>query len=614
MKKIFISLIIICSLIGSYSCQDAFLQKPDTSGTVDLDRVFSTSKNAEGALARCYLDVLKHGWPSGWGVGHGVLGSISGEISKGYNWHGTWFICDAGLSVTGSDGSDAGADSFSQNWEYIRECFVVMENIDKVVDMDETMKAYIKGETTGLIAYRYMGMFYRYGGLPIVRKAFTVADDLEIPRASLQEMLDYIIELCDEAIAALPNSWENIEAGKYIGRLTKGAVMAMKARALQFAARPLFNSASPVIEFSNRENNEIICFGSADPNRWQTAITANEAVLTWAAANGYELINTGGAGVGQPNPNAADDYGTACSAMRNREVLLAYKRDDSGGSNYISYYYNTSNYWSSNRYDTDNVGMLTNFLENYYNVNGDDMDWPKIGEAEPRPIQDFLDNINMIEPRFRIDVCVPGLGTLSNVGDGRWQPDNWGRNLTNFETRAAAPSARFPEAADVGKGCGFSCKFYYRAGSRVWFEPPLFRMAEIYLNLAEAYNEANNPVKALENLNMVHNRAGLPAITETNKDLLRQIIWREKAIEYFNENHRYFDVKHWKHPEIGTNIIGGSKREMQMRRSASGNLTTVLIEYWDSFAYDTFWHPKMFLEPIPQSEINKGIIVQNPGY
>ena len=606
MKKIFFIIFTFALLLGVSSCVDTFLEKPDTSGTVDLDKIYSSTKNAEAALFRCYRDVLKHGWPTGWGVGHGVLGSISGELSKGYDWHGTWFICNAGLSVTGSDGSDAGADHFAQNWQYIRQCFLVKENIDAVPDMDETMKTYIKAEATGLIAYRYMGMFYRYGGLPIVTKSFVPEDDLTLPRASLQEMLDYTLELIDEAYQGLPNSWNNIgeRTGMYAGRLTKGAALAMKARLLMFAARPLFNSTTPYLDFG--ENNNVICFGNVNQSRWQDAIAANEAVLTWAAANGYGLINTGGAAAGQPNPNAAADYGTACSVLGNKEVILAYKLNDNGN---IPYYYNTSPYWTNNRYDTDNVGMMTNFLENYYNVNGSDMVWPKVGDAEPLPASHWTDNINSIEPRFRIDLVVQGLGGWANPNDNRWQPDGWGRGLANRNTGVI-----FPRAYGFGKGCGFSSKFYYGAGARTWFEPPLFRMAEIYLNLAEAYNEANDATNALKNLNMVHNRAGLPAITQTNKDQLRNIVWREKAIEYFNENHRYYDVKHWKHPEIATNIIGGVKRELQIRVSANNQLLSSVIEYWDAEVYTTFWHPKMFLEPFPQSEVNKGILIQNPGY
>ncbi|WP_163175132.1 RagB/SusD family nutrient uptake outer membrane protein [Bacteroides sp. 51] len=616
MKKIFIILSIIGCLAGSYSCQDDFLQKPDISGTVDLEKIYSSTKNAESALFRCYRDVLKHGWPTGIGLGHGTLGAISGEVSKGWSWHATWQICSVGLMPTrhtNSTTGSAGAEHFGQNWEYIRACFLVKENIDRVPDMDDKMKGYIKGEATALIAYRYMGMFYRFGGVPIVKGSFMPEDDLAIPRFSLQETLDYTLELLDEASNALPDSWANIGGnGIYVGRITKGAALAMKARLLMFAARPLFNSATPYLDFDNPEDNSLICFGKVDPERWRTAIAANEAVLTWAAANGYELINTGGAGVGQPNPNAGEDYGTATSVLNNKEVLLSYKLDEDGQ---IALYYNTSgNYPEATRSDSGQSGLLTNHLENYYDKDGNDMDWPKVGESKPRPAQNWLDNIDKVEPRFRMDVCAIGVGSLSNPGISTWQHTAWGRRLVNLEINSGATSGRFPEASQVGYGAGPSTKFYYKAGSRLWFEPPLFRMAEIYLNLAEAYNEAGDPVNALKNLNMVHNRAGLPSITETDKEQLKRRIWREKAIEYFHENHRYYDAKHWKHPEIATNIHGGQKRELQFRVTANSGSASALIEYWDANAYVTYWHPKMFLEPFLQDEVNKGIIVQNPGY
>ena len=132
--------------------------------------------------------------------------------------------------------------------------------------MSETTKTQIKAEATGLIAYRYMGMFYRYGGLPIVRKSFEATDDLNIPRESLQATLDYIIELCDEAYQGLPEGrWSNEKTG----RLTRGAVLAIKARALMFAARPLFNSSKPYLD--NGEHNDLICFGNENVSRWNDA-------------------------------------------------------------------------------------------------------------------------------------------------------------------------------------------------------------------------------------------------------------------------------------------------------------------------------------------------------
>jgi len=607
MKKILIFLLPIVL----FSCENTFLQMPDTSGTVDLNEIYSSTKNAQAALAKCYVDALKHGWPGGWGVSHGTLGSISGERYPGYNWHGTFTIAQVGLSVTGIDGSDGGADNFAQNWMYIRECYLVYENIDRVPDMDDQTKSYIKGEALGLIAYRYMGMFYRFGGLPLVTKSLASDDNLNVPRSSLQDTYNFIANLCDQALALVPDNWD----ASNTGRIQKGAVLAMKARLQMFAARPLFNSATPYL--SGAATDQLVCFGNYDANRWNDAVTSNEAVLTWANANGYHLINTGGVGSGQPNPNAAADYGTAVSFPGNPEVILAYKVDNTTQSfdNPIPYFYNTSVYWNFNRYDTDNVGLLTNFLENYYYSDGTTPDWPKVGDAEPRPASDWYDHVNKMEARFRVDYIVQGEESLANPGDNNWSLSGWGRSVANSFTTANV----FPGVGSTGKGCGAPTKFYYGAGSRVWMEAPLFRMAEIYLNLAEAYNETGNTAKALENLNMVHNRAGLPSITETNQANLRALIQREKAVEMEGENSRYFDAKHWKLSNIGDGVIGGQMRELQFYvdntlTGGNNNLPDALISYWDANTYVAFWNPKMYLEPIPQTEVNKGIIVQNPGY
>ena len=611
MKKILIFLFAIALV----SCEDMFLEMPETSGNVGLDEIYSSAKNVEGVLAKCYRDVLIHGWPGGWGASHGVLGAISGERHRGYNWHGTYEICEAGLSVNGTtDGADAGADNFARNWMCIRECYIVYENVDRVPDMNEAQKNSIKGEVLGLIAYRYMGMFYRYGGLPLVTKSFTTEDDLSVPRVSLLDTYNFILDLCDKALSLVPEKWES----KYTGRIHKGAVLAIKARLQLFAARPLFNSATPYL--SNPKTDLLVCFGNYNASRWNNAITANEAVLTWATANGYRLLNTGGSS-GRPNTNAATDYGRAVSFPGNEEVILAYKFDDTnlGYHNGLVNYYNTSAYNTFNRFDIENSGILTNFLENYYFADGTTPNWPKIGDPAPRPASDWLEKAGKMEARFRVDYICPGVESLSNPGNNNWSLRGW--NMKAGSTFQLVDGQEvFPGVGYSGKGGGMPTKFYYGAGGRLWFEPPLFRIAEIYLNLAEAYNETGNTAKALENLNLVHNRAGLPAIAEPDKDKLRTLIQREKAIEMMGENRRYFDAKHWKLPNIGNGIIGGPMRELQFLvdtrniDSNNHNLPEAQVAYWDALTYVAYWNPKMYLEPIPQSEINKGIIVQNPGY
>jgi hypothetical protein len=115
----------------------------------------------------------------------------------------------------------------------------------------------------------------------------------------------------------------------------------------------------------------------------------------------------------------------------------------------------------------------------------------------------------------------------------------------------------------------------------------------------------------------VHNRAGLPSITATGQTQLRTAIQREWAVEYYDELHRYFDVKHWKLANIGNGIIGGATHEFQfipVPGASNYNIASGLASYYDAVVFQTYWSPKMFLEPFPQSEVNKGIIIQNPGY
>lgn len=609
MKKIFI--ILSAAILALTASCSYFLEKPDTTGTVDQAAIFTTAKNAKASLMSCYRDVLRHGWPGGIGIGHCTLGAISGEVGRGYNWHGSYNIVQQGLSVTGTDGSDAGADNYGNNWAFIRECYIVYENIDNVADLSPEDKGKIKGEALALIAYRYMGMFYRYGGVPKVTKAFESSDDLSAGRMTIEEMVEFISGLCDDAYKLLPEKWDAANTG----RMTKGAVLAIKARTLQFAARPLFNSATPYLD--NGENNALISWGNADKERWKAAIDANEAVLDWAAANGVALVNTGGAAVGMPNPNAFDDYATATSVPSNSEIILAYKFDDTGGRDALVNFMNCSNYQGYNRYDTDCSGVLTNHLENYWAADGTEMSWPKVGDAAPRNGSDWIANVAKIEPRALADIKFGGHDSKNNLGDYYWQNAGWNRG------GYAADKGKgdvFPNAIDSDKGCGERTKFFYKAGSRTWFEPPLFRLAETYLYLAEAYNEYGNTDKALENLNKVHNRAGLPKITETDQAKLRAIIQRECAVEFFQEGgHRYYDAKHWKLDNIDNGICGGPMRMLQFNikddDAATWPYAAAWIDtYWDAVAYNAFWSDAMFLEPFPQSEVNKGTITQNPGY
>lgn len=619
MKNIKSIVLLIAAALAMNSCSQ-FLEMPEVTGSVYLDDVFSNRKDAEGMLWRSYHRTLREGLPEGWGINHGTLASISGELSRGFSWHGTYPYTVSGPAIIpDANGNVITSSRYDYNWEAIRSSFLVIQNIDKVPsdELSDEMKGYMKGEAYGLIAYRYMCMFERWGGVPKVVKAYAMSDDINLPRVSLQETLDYILELCQKAYDMLPDSWTDIEPGcgdKWDGRLTKGVILAVKARTLTFAARPLFNAdKSYATEFNMPTapdfKDEYVCFGNFDEQRYRDAIEANLAVIEWGKTHGKHLIFTAGEGNVNDFEQAIDDYGRGVSDMYGPERILSFKiantqsvaNNMNMGYNYSGYVYNE---------ETAQRGLLTNFLRLYRDQSGNDIDWPKVGEAAPRPIADFGANIDKIEARFRVDFCVPGKYSRCNDGYSLWNDGcTYLGSLTTEEADATAM-----KRAIEGRGIGVPTKFFYKAGGRSWFEFPLFRMAEMYLNLAEAYNEVGESANALKYLNIIRNRAGLPSVAETDKAKLRELIVRENALEFFEENHRYFDVKHWKLENIGTEILGGEKTEISFLRTGSNNTMESLVSYWDAFSYNQYWHPKMFLEPFEQTEVNKGIIAQNPGY
>ncbi|RZK60707.1 MAG: RagB/SusD family nutrient uptake outer membrane protein [Pedobacter sp.] len=588
MKKLLYILLGVLSVSLLIACQKEFLEKPETTGNTTLETVFSSTVEANKALANAYRSTLNHGLfnNGGTAIGNGTLSGISGEAMPGETWSDLY----AGYSLSGLT-SERSTDNFASNYVAIRRNNLIAENIDKVPDMDAATKGYVKAEMAGLNAYRYMGMFIRYGGVPIITKTLTPEDDLATPRASLQATLEAISQMAESAYAGLPDTWPD----KFNGRLTKGAALAIKARVLEYAARPLFNSSTPYLSLG--ANNNLISFGTVSSQRWTDAVTANEAVIAWGKTNGYTILNTGGA-ANVPNINALSDYGTATSTPGNKETLLAYKFDAS--DKMFKFYWPIVN-GNSDRYLIDNAGMITNFLRNYYKADGTDQDWPKVGDAA-RSYTDYNTRMQQMEPRFKADNFAHGINAWNNPGD-----NNWAYSAINKGVNTSA----------VGRGVAQSTKFYYLAGTREWFEFPLFRMSEFYLNLAEAYNELGNTAKALENLNIVHNRAGLPSITEVDKDKLRLLIQREWTIEFYKENRRYFDVKHWKRTDIGAGIIGGQYEEFKFTFVAGKTnpaITADILTYFNANSLSPYWNPKMFLEPIPLSEINKRILIQNPGY
>jgi hypothetical protein len=108
---------------------------------------------------------------------------------------------------------------------------------------------------------------------------------------------------------------------------------------------------------------------------------------------------------------------------------------------------------------------------------------------------------------------------------------------------------------------------------------------------------------------------------------MREYIRRERGIELYGEEHRFFDVRRWKIAgndgvmkgdfyriflyENGTGTYVDPTTSMTpAQRLANDNRLSFKIEKFET----RVWSDKMYFYPFPQNEVNKGFLVQNPGW
>jgi hypothetical protein len=145
----------------------------------------------------------------------------------------------------------------------------------------------------------------------------------------------------------------------------------------------------------------------------------------------------------------------------------------------------------------------------------------------------------------------------------------------------------------------------------------MMRFAEVLLNAAEAYNEADGAPsdKAYTWANAVRARVGLPALPEEmTQEEFRNALILERELEFGFEEVRWFDMVRWGLKDAFTTplkklIPHGNKQ------TNADDFTFTTGDAYPSRKWYTDFDTKWYLTPIPSVEINKGYgMTQNPGW
>lgn len=481
---------------------------------------------------------------------------------------------------------------WSKNFEGVRKVNTFLQNIDSVPLFHSSVslgsgesvlrtRERMKGEAYFLRAYFNFELVKRYGAIPLVDKVLTVQEAESMSRASIEESFQFMLDDCDSAVSRLPRVYgvdpiiSGYNEAKEIGRATSGAAKALKSRILLYQASPLFNEENDIQKWIDAANEakEVIDYTISEGGSTK-AYTLNRFTST---INMTDLFST-----------------NAVLSLYHKEIIFSTQ-------------YNTNTtVEQQNAPISYGAKGLTNPTQNLVDAfpmrNGKTIDNPSSGYDPANP---FVNR----DPRLAMTVLYNGADFSVNDKSAK---------IETFVGGKDGPDA-YPNASKTGY---YLKKFIMPSAvwdgrtvniTRTWI---LIRLAEMYLNFAEAHNEAYGPdAEVYAAIKELRRRAGLsPSDVEAglNQAQMRELIRNERRIEMAFEEHRFFDVRRWKlydDPASREDML--KIRGAKIIKDENGNLVTDM----NQTVQERIFSSKMYFYPIAESELLKNKqLEQNSGW
>ncbi|MCY7352221.1 MAG: RagB/SusD family nutrient uptake outer membrane protein [Cytophagaceae bacterium] len=457
---------------------------------------------------------------------------------------------------------------YTRMYQGIRNANVTLSKVDAVAWTAVQNGPLIKAQELFLRAFFYFELVKRFGGVILLDKPLTQADNLDLPRNTYDETVAFILKDLQAAETILAaETWGTAyspstdwDAGNS-GRATVGAVRALRGRLLLMDASPLNNPSN-------------------DAAKWKKAADAAKVIIDMGK---YSLHPQYATLLNQPT---SSEY-----------ILIKVRGARTGNGGMLGDFIIPPSFGGAQ-------GILNptqNHVDLYEMSNGKPISDPTAGYSPQNPYANR-------DPRFYANIL---------YNDATWQSRKVAMGLNNATTPATygvdyQPGSNsytrtryyvrklWPESVRGGQGTTAILNFVF------------FRYGEVLLNYAEALNEAQGPVADVyTNINLIRARAGMPPLpTGLTKDQMRGRIQNERAVELAFEEARWWDLLRWKK---GKEIVPQTVNAMDVERTATGFKYTVVAL---PAVYQRVFEDHMHRYPIPRNEIFKsnGILKQNPGW
>lgn len=421
-------------------------------------------------------------------------------------------------------------------------------------------------EARVLRAYYFFELARRYGDIAMPLTVLDKENANTIEKTAFSDVISFIVSECEDAAKILPDSYIN-EPDKQVGRITKGFAMAVKSKALLYAASKLHNP-------------------SMDTELWKRSATA-----------ALDIINTG--------LYSLDPQESANNISSKEVVLMRMNSEET-----LFELYNFPIRFTEGKRSASMVALSNfpsqNLVDAFETVNGYKVTLENTGWVCDDPQFNPQAPYEKRDPRFYRAILANGSEFKEST-------------IETFEG-----GSDFNSVSQGGSPTGYYLRKYIQESTSFKPDQPvsnkhhwvIYRYAETLLTYAEsminAFGDANYvdgtyKHSALWAINEVRRNAGMPAIPSCDKDEFIARLQNEWRVEFAFEDHRFWDVRRWK-------IADSTQRELygvRIEKQSDGT-----FNYYKNLYETRKWRDCMYLYPIPQNELykNTNLNPQNTGW
>lgn len=454
--------------------------------------------------------------------------------------------------------------------QYINSFF---ENSHRITDGDQ--KTRMTGEAYFFRAYYYYLLWQRFGGSLLIDHVIDPLKNPEkTPRASYQEMVDFIVKDAEAAANILPVAYDAAD----IGRVTKGAALMLKAKAYFWASSE---------QFQNKEKNYL---GFTDNQSQAMLVKAKQAYEELFALNAYELIPI----TSTTQDGIKDEYRKIFLTKNSQESILEVQHSDDG------------DYSNKFGHRLDRFAAAPSFTGTYcaytpthnHAMEYDMRDGANYNAQDPYTNRDYRFYANILYDGSTYRGHQMDIHTTDGVKGEDLKP--YGTSTSAGYTMTGYYMAKFlDETQTIDNNDTYASKQNYI----IW------RLAEAKLDYAEVCFRLGDAATALQQINDIRSR-----IHMDNKATIElDDILKERRVEMAFEETTY-----WDYFRLGTameKLNGGTNPLKKIDITVRNGKTTYTVSNLDRRAKNNWvFTEKEYYFPIPWSEVKYQGIEQNPGW